>query len=68
MKNYEPESSFVVDGNLVYNLRQTGWRKGEPEWGNDIVVTVQARHLSAEMQAEIADVICTALNMKYLNK
>lgn len=65
---YIPETPFLCDGNLVYNLRQTAWKKGEPEMSNDIAVTIQARHLPAEIQTEIADVICTALNRKYVDR
>lgn len=65
---YEPESSFVCDGNLVYNLRQVGWRKGEPEMANDVAVTIQAHHLSPEIQADIANTICAELNRKYTKK
>lgn len=65
---YVPETSFIVDGNLVYNLHQTGWKNGQPEMSNDIAVTIQARHLSTEIQTEIADAICTALNRKFINR
>lgn len=65
---YEPESSFICDGNLVYNLRQVGWREGKPEMANDVAVTIQAHHLSPEIQADIANTICAELNKKYTKK
>ena len=69
MKTYEPESSFqaTYDASLVYNLRHTGWRKGEQVWTNDVAISITAHHLSAEERADIANTIRDAMNAKYLH-
>jgi len=65
MRKYKPETSWKIEDNLVYNLRQDGWRKGKPIMVNDIAISIEARHLSSEFRADIANTIATALNMKY---
>lgn len=52
---------------MVYNLKQDGWRKGVPVMTNDIAVTIEAQHLPADVQSEIARVICVALNRELVN-
>lgn len=66
---YTPETQFQItsDTRMVYNLRQEGWRKGMPTMVNDIAVSIEARHLPEEVQAEIARVICVALNRELVN-
>jgi hypothetical protein len=63
---YVSETSFVCDGSIVYNLRQTGWRKGKPEMSNDIAVYIQGNHLPESLVKDIAETICTALNRRYV--
>lgn len=62
--SYQPETGFSIteDSRLVYNLRQDGWRKGQPVMVNDIAVGIEARHLPAETQAAVARLIHAALN------
>ena len=66
---YKPETGFQIsaDNRFVYNLRHHGWRKGEETFENDIGVSIEARHLPKEVQAEIARVICVALNRELIN-
>lgn len=67
--NYTPESPFKIteDNRLVYNLRHHGWRKGVETFENDVWVSIEARHLPTEVQANIARIICTALNRELVN-
>lgn len=67
--NYTPETQFQTtsDNRLVYNLRNECWKRGMPTMVNDIVVSIEARHLPEEVQAEIARVICVALNRELVN-
>lgn len=64
---YAPESAFRREGNLVYNLKHHGWRKGEEQFENDVAVRVEARHLPQDVQDRIGEVIATALNREFLN-
>ena len=65
--DYKAETSFIVtdDNRMVYNLRQTGWFKGDPRMSNDIAVTIDAHHLSDEVKADIAATVQAALNAKF---
>lgn len=65
MSKYKPETKWTSDGNLVYNLHQDGWKKGEPIMVNDVAIQIQATHLSDDEQAKIAGIIKTALNEEY---
>jgi len=64
---YKPETGWKIEGDLIYNLRQVGWRKGEPIMVNDVAVSVSAQHLSKKVRKDIAETIVTALNRKYVN-
>ena len=61
---YEPETEWQVteNGKYVYNLKQEGWKNGEPIMENDVVIIVEARHLPEDIQKEISEVIKIALN------
>jgi hypothetical protein len=67
--SYEPETPFQIseDNRLVYNLyhRRLGPCDYDHNLSNDICVSIEARHMSERFQAEIAQVICNALNEKY---
>ena len=67
--HYIPETEFNIseDKRLIYNLRHEGFRKGQPSMVNDIAVTIEARHLPAATQAEIARIIAVALNRELVN-
>lgn len=65
---YTPETPWMVEGNLVYNLKWTGsWCKGEKQMCNDVAVHIDAR-LPKTVVADVANTICTALNRQYYNK
>lgn len=68
MELYKPESNFqaIGDASLIYNLRHTGWRKGEQVWTNDVAISITAHHLTDEQRADIARTIRDAMNAKYL--
>lgn len=59
--NYKGETPFKVteDCSLVYNLKQQGWKKGNPVMVNDISIQINA---PKEIREEIASIIRLALN------
>lgn len=59
---YTANYPFQASGNFIYNLRQDGWKKGEPNLVNDVAVQINAHHLSEEQRAKITEVITNALN------
>jgi hypothetical protein len=63
---YIPETPFLYEDKMVYNLRQTGWSKGKPEMSNDVAIYIQGNHLSKSLIREIAETLCEALNRKYV--
>ena len=65
--SYEPETSFQIseDNRLVYNLYCRPFGKWKTALSNDICVSIEARHRSEELQRQIAETICIALNEKY---
>jgi len=65
MSTYTPETPFETTSNLIYNLRQQGFRKGKPIMVNDVAISVQAAGLESEQQDEIMKVIQDALNEKF---
>ena len=67
MIKYNPETPWAIEKNLIYNLRQDGFRKGVPVMINDVAVSVEARHLPPEIQEDIVNTIFVALNRKYWN-
>ena len=65
---YTPETPWMVEENLVYNLKWTGgWHKGDKQMCNDVAVHIDAR-LPKTVVADVANTICTALNRQYWNK
>jgi len=66
---YKPETPFQIcgDNRLVYNLHHEKTRPWSTDMClvNDVCVSIEARHLTEETQAEIAQTICDALNKKY---
>ena len=61
---YKPQSKFIIDGNLVYNTREIPhrYRDGRPALQNDVAINFQMGHLPDDVQAEIKELICNALN------
>jgi hypothetical protein len=68
MSKYKPETPWQISDNLVYNLKQDGWIKGEPFMVNDVAVSINARHLDEKTQKRIAGVISSALNEEFYRK
>jgi 5-carboxymethyl-2-hydroxymuconate isomerase len=69
---YEPETEFRSnkDGTMIYNLKQHGWRQGEPLMINDVYLNVSQQILQGEVRdsetvKEIAEAVCAFLNEKY---
>jgi hypothetical protein len=61
---YEPTTPFYMtdDGSLVYNLKQDGWRQGEPRMVNDVWIAVNA---PLEHHVQIARTIMRELNGQF---
>ena len=61
---YQPETPWQItaDGSLVYNLRQRGWRGGQPAMENDVSFCVNA---PKEMRMEFAKLVRDAMNVNY---
>jgi hypothetical protein len=64
---YQSETNFQIteDNRMIYNLRQDGFKKGQPIMVNDIAVTIEARHLPIETQIGIAKLIKMTLDANY---
>lgn len=71
MSKYKPETEFKVDktsrgmGGIVYNLRQDGYRNGEPNMVNDVMIQITGHNLDPLQIKELEDIIVDALNEKY---
>lgn len=57
-----PGGEWLRAGNLLYTLRQNGWRKGEPVMVNDLMIQVEAAPGSESDPEPIIATILAALN------
>lgn len=53
---------FQTDGNLVYNLTQNGWKRGNPIMENDVYFAVYNKKQDKKEQVELAKLIAFMLN------
>jgi hypothetical protein len=53
---------FKTAGNLVYNLIQDGWEKGNPRMVNDFYFTINNKEQNKKEQEELAKFIAFMLN------
>lgn len=59
------ETEWLRDGNLLYTLEQTGWRKGEPVLENRLMIRVdRGRHASQEEVEALTSRLLAALALK----
>lgn len=66
IEKYMPETKFAIDDNLIYNLKQNGYRKGKPLMVNDMTISLGwTKGVDKELLADMAQTICDALNEKY---
>jgi len=62
---YNGNEFKTAESGLIYNLRQDGWCCGDPVMVNDVAITIEARHLTAEQQKEISDEILSLMNSRF---
>lgn len=64
---YTPETKFSHEKgkNFVYNLREQIQNNRRYAFVNDVLITIDARHLSSEVIDKIADTIKNALNSEF---
>ena len=75
-KSYTPETGFVCDGTLIYNLKQSvgdngpRYKQGLPVMCNDVTIKFGAAHDSTMTEAELhefAEAMTVAAN-QYLQR
>ena len=68
---YKPETLFRATtegrriGSFIYNLRKDGYRKGKPNFINDVTIEIIGSNLDKEQYRELEEIIISALNEKY---
>lgn len=70
-KSYKPETFWVSNGNnLIYNLRENGFRGGDIQYCNDIAIKIVPYNVKLSQQDlnHISKTITDALNTTYFNR
>lgn len=67
MTKYKPEQKWVISDNLIYNLKVDRYRKGEPDFCNDVAINV-VTELEGEERKEVMELILKTLNDYFFNK
>jgi len=62
---YTPETEWLRDGDLIYTLKQDGWRKGDPVMQNDVMIRVEGRKVPPAQLYEIIESVRKHLNKEF---